>query len=187
MEEENVQNQAISQAAEVEKKVTEQITNIENSKLASNLPTDVQSLHITDIIKLIFFTGIVNFFPLFLIFGTEFSSKFDFLRKILHLFFITFFVGSMLVTMCCFISGAQELYKFVVVVMFCKDVLGAILLLMFSTTSLTNLVFAFLYLAYILIQDLALLYYMGIYLKRLQSDKYDDYGVKIVRKEQEKV
>ncbi|WUR03157.1 uncharacterized protein VNE69_03366 [Vairimorpha necatrix] len=186
-QDENVKNQAMEQAELAEMKVNEAVSNIEKSKLGNNLPTDIQSIHITDIIKLLIVNGIFNIFSLYLIFGTEYNNALTFIRKTLHFCFIISFFLSYVLSVACYIGGVQELYKFILFTMVVKTGIAFFLFLGFSLPSFTNIIVSLLYCSYLAFQDMVLLYYIGIYLKRLASDKYDDYGVKITNKAAEKV
>lgn len=187
MFEKNKEEEVVDRAEVAEQKVVEAVDKIETSKMGRSLPTEVHNIQIGDIVKMLLLSNFANFMPLYIIFTRDVSSYVNWIRKLLNFIFIVSFIWNVTLGFFGYVSGAKELYKFLLAGTIVKGATSLIIMIMCTIgQGFSSIAIGFIFVLYVSFLDLLFLYYLALYFKRLDSDEYDQYGVKIITK-QEKV
>ncbi|EPR79889.1 hypothetical protein SLOPH_2267 [Spraguea lophii 42_110] len=174
----SAKDKALMKGKEAENKVKTKIFEIENSAVGKRLPTQIENITLADVIWMTILSDAVLSLGIYLIVDALQMQK-GFRATILMvdkyiLGFSTLL--SFIIDGYCYFMRWGDGYLFFLILKCLKGVAMLVAMLASSFSGMITRILSIVYILSGIGLSLCLLYYMAIFLKRVESDEYDDFG-----------
>jgi hypothetical protein len=167
-------------ADEAEMKVKEGVEKIEHSSAGKKLPTHIERIEFSDIVKIILVITGMLVVPLYIIVDEDMlSTRIHALRWVMlsiKYMVLAFGLVGVLIDAIIIFFKLGVLFKLILLLKSLK-VISVVLSMIFVTTDTWFVkVLAMLYMIFIILVDLVFIYYSALYFARIESDEFDGQG-----------